>query len=179
MHEIIPDPARLCHNGGVSSFRDRFNPEAVHFPSTFRAKVLIICGVLLVLLSLLSTYYVEPRTLIVVIDTILCAAAVAFLVACWPDSLRTDQFGVWRESVFPFRRVFVPWKEVASVEEKKVHRGFLSSHGIDNNALVVYSSDGKRIIHGPEHSDRPRFLHELSINGVEVHAEKPAGNNGE
>lgn len=125
-----------------------------------------MCGILAIIISLIPSFYVEPRVLTIVIDTVLCAGVLVLLLACWPDSLRTDQFGIWRESPYPFRKTFIPWREVASVEEKQRFRSFLSGRGIDNGALVVYSSNGKKIVHGPEHSDRPRFLHELSIHGA-------------
>lgn len=159
----------------VSSFRDRFNPEAVHFPSEIRRKVLIVCGCAFILLCLAPTYWVEQPLQPVIIDTVLAAAAIVFLVCSWPSSLVTDQFGVSEKSVFPGKSVFIAWKDVASVEHFRKFGGFLSYLGIDNEALAVYSSGGKRIVHGPEHTDRSRFLHELGIYGVFIESAPATG----
>ncbi len=166
MEQMIPDSTTLCHNRSVSSFRDRFNPEAVHFPAQIRSKAMIVCGVLLSVLSTLPSYWVEQPLRPVIIDTAILFAVLAFLLSAWPSSLRTDQFGVSRDSPFPYRRVFIAWRDVASFETKVVYGGFLSSLGIYSEALIVYSTDGRKVVHGPRHPDRARFVHELELHGV-------------
>ncbi len=154
----------------VSSFRDRLNPEAVHFPPGIARKAWIVIGAAVILVCLAPAYWIEQPLQSVIVDSVLAAAALAFLVSAWPWGLVTDQFGVSRKSVYPARSVFIPWKEVASVEPFLLYHGFLANLGIDNEALAVYSSNGKRIVHGPEHTDRARFLHEFEIHGVVLDA---------
>ena len=171
---MITDCPVLCHNGAVASFRDRYNPEAVHYPAIIRSKVLIVCGALLMVLSVLPTYWVEQPLQPVLIDTALAVAGLSFVLLAWPDYLKTDQFGVSQESPFPHRRVFIRWKDVASVDSKREYGGFLSGLGVESEALVVYSSEGRQVVHGPRHPDRPRFVHELEMHGVVIEAEQDA-----
>jgi hypothetical protein len=152
--------------GAVSSFRDRLNPEAVHFPAKIGSKVLIVCGAVVMVFCALPGYWVEQPMRQTLIDSALAAVGIGFILLCWPNYLKTDQFGVSQQSPFPHRRVFIPYKDVASVEVKPEFGRILSGLGIDGEALVVYSSEGRKVTHGPRHPDRPRFLHELEIHGV-------------
>jgi len=157
--------------GTVSSFRDRFNPEAVHFPAKIRSKVLIVCGAVAMVLSTLPSYWVEQPLRQTLIDSALLVVGLAFLFSAWPDYLQTDQFGVSQQSPFPHRRVFIAWKDVASIDVKSQLGGLLLKLGIKGDALVVYSSEGRKVTHGPRHPDRPRFVHELEIHGVTTRTE--------
>lgn len=155
----------------VSSFRDRFNPEAVHFPSHFRPKLIICCGAFVCLLSLAPAYWVEQPVSDRLTDTVLVLMVLLICFLAWPSSLTTDQFGISRRYPLPFRRAFIPWKEVASVEEKAPRSGLLAVLGIRSDKLIVYSMDGRSIAHTPLHGDRARFKHELKLHGVVENAE--------
>jgi hypothetical protein len=150
----------------VSSFRDRFNPEAVHFPASIQCKALIFSGALLVLLCLVPTYWVEQPIEARAIDTALVILALGFMLLAWPADLITDQFGLSSKSPWPHKRAFIAWKEVASVERRLAYGGRLSGLGIAGDFLIVYGADGRKLVHSPLHGDRARFEHELGIHGV-------------
>ncbi len=150
----------------MSSFRDRFNPEAVHFPASLRCKALIIAGALISLLCLIPAYWVEQPIQARAIDTALVILALSFLSLAWPADLMTDQFGLSSKCPWPHKRAFISWKEVASVERKLGYGGRLKGLGIASEFLIVYASDGRKLAHTPLHGDLGRFEHELEMHGV-------------
>jgi len=118
-----------------------------------------------ILLCLLPGYWVEQPVESKLADTAFALAAIIFLWLCWPVHLTTDQFGVSAKSIFPFKRRFIPWKEIASVEHRTRHAA-LSRFGIDGSFLYVNGMSGKRVAHTPLHGDRARFEHELRLHGA-------------
>lgn len=144
----------------MASFRDRYNPETIHFPADLTSKFLIPGGILLnVVLALACLITHQPlwRTIAEIVS--LFAVSVVFLL-CWPPDLRIELRGVSSRWLFG-RREFIEWKDVKSAYP--VTRRIL---GVTLEAYVVESNSGKKVVHSERHDDRERWVFELRRHGV-------------
>jgi len=114
----------------------------------------------------MPAYWVEQPVEARAVDTALVIPVLIFMLLSWPADLITDQFGLSSKSPWPQKRAFIGWKEVASVERRLAYGGRLAGLGISSEFLIVYGSDGRKLVHTPLHGDRARFEHELGIHGV-------------
>jgi hypothetical protein len=146
----------------VASYRDRYDPETIHFPAALSSKFLVICGLFVNAVTAagcLLTHQSRERT---VIELSALGGLSLLLILAWPRDLRIELRGVASHWLLG-RRVFIPWAEVA--EARRADRVI----GPGRRVLyryVVAAADGRRIVHTARHPDRERFVFELQRHGA-------------
>jgi hypothetical protein len=145
----------------VASFRDRYNPETIHFPAGLTSKFLILVGwgvCVLAAIACLLTHQPAWRT---IVELVFLGAIAAFLYFCWPQDLRIELRGVAGVGLMR-KRTFIAWSEVELAKPETRHFGPWARV----EYYVIGSKNGVRIRHTERHPDRERFVFELKRHGV-------------
>lgn len=147
----------------MASFRDRYNPETIHFPAGLASKALIVFGWglnAIVAIGCLLTHQSVVRT---IVELIFLIAVSVFLLWCWPPDLRIELKGVSSRWLFG-RKKYIDWKSVQSARPVAV----VASRFFRTDEYRVVSTGGVVIAHTDRHPDRERFVFELRRKGVEA-----------
>ncbi len=146
---------------GVSSYRDRRNPEVVHFPGSLRAiATLGLCGSLAAALFALAAA-TGPPAMRLGFGAPLLLVLIA-IARMWPRRISLGELGVWQYGIFGRQKYMIAWDDMAPAQES-VELRILSAQArtgfAANRTVVLHSASGQlRIVHTPRHSDRERFL---------------------
>lgn len=163
-HGRISEQASWCHNRRVASYRDKYNPEALHFPGSAESKsflsaTVFVCVLLIVWAAL--TGDVLGRTVhILLAGAVICAA-----VAAWPKAILLDQKGLTQHH--GTGKHLLEWSEAANIEMTPEFRLPLRKGRFPTQTLRITSKDGKvSVLHTPRHTDFHRFVFEIQRHGV-------------
>lgn len=154
----------------MPSHRDRYNPEAVRYPTDLRPKILIGLALFSNFMCSIASV-VSPGALgYNCFAAVLLASSTALYIRLWPTTLVTDQTGLHALWLFGRRRQFISWLDVGSIEEAcELGMAWPARLGLRVDQLVVVSRDGSvRIAHTPLHPDRDRMLKEFQLHGVKL-----------
>ncbi|MGC8884443.1 MAG: hypothetical protein ACP5UT_16550 [Bryobacteraceae bacterium] len=147
----------------MASFRDRLDPELLHFPGRWRTRILIGAGLLVnALTALLCWWFESPAPRPLEAELGLLAALSLWMAACWPREILCGPAGVGQRQWLGLRRVRIPWDEVLAVEPYEEFGGAGKRFGIECSALRVVSNRHE-IRHTPRHPDPDRFLRECRM----------------
>jgi len=150
----------------VASYRDRYNPEALHFPGSFAAKsylsgVVFCCICLIVGLALIGT------TLDRMLNIPLLLAVIAVSVAAWPKEILLDQGGLTQRH--GSERRLMEWSDVGQVLVTSEFRLPLRRESFPTLTLRIVSKDGRHVVvQTPRHPDTHRFAFEIQRHGVKL-----------
>ncbi len=150
----------------MASYRDRYNPEALHFPGSFASRTFLTCAVffcvcLIVGLALIGTML--DRTLNIALVFVVIAVA----VAAWPKEILLDQRGLTQRH--GSQRRLMAWNDVGLIQVTSEFRLPLRRKSLPTLTLRVISKDGRHIVeHTPRHPDTHRFTFELQRHGVKL-----------
>ncbi len=155
-----------CHNKRVTSYRDKYNPEALHFPGSFVSRTFLTCSIffcvcLLVGLALMGTTL--DRTL----NIAFVLVVVGLALAAWPKEILLDQRGLTQRH--GSERRLLAWEDVGVVELTSEFRLPLRRETLPTVTLRVKSKDGRHtVVQTPRHPDTHRFAFELQRHGAKL-----------
>jgi len=148
----------------VASYRDQYNPEALHFPGSFASRCFLTCAIFFCACLILGLAVIGT-TLDRTLNIALVALVVALCSAAWPREIVLDQDGVLQRH--PWGRRALKWHDVDRVEVSSEFALPLRRGSAATAALRIISKDGgPKVIHTPRHTDRHRFAFELQRHGV-------------
>jgi hypothetical protein len=150
----------------VASYRDKYNPETIHFPAELTSKFLILVGWGLCLLCAVGCMLTHQPLVRTLLELVFLAAVSVFLMRCWPADLRIELRGLSSHWLWK-RRTFIPWGDVDSAQPQTKRLGPLGRV----EYYVVRGRNGLQIAHTDRHADRERFVFELKRHGVAVAAD--------
>jgi hypothetical protein len=152
----------------VSYYRDRLNPEAVHFPARLHVAAtyafILLAIAVTVILTLIYGYGTRRW-----LDLATAAACVAVLALYYPKRITTDESGLRVCRLLGFGRRSIRWTDIDRVRERALAPGIppFSAGVVANWAVEVRPADGARPIRFTcRHSGRRAFLHELKRWGA-------------
>lgn len=163
---MVTEQASWCQNGRVASYRDKYNPEALHFLGSVASKsflggAIFLCVLLIVWAALAGE--AVGRTVHMLLSVMVIAAA----VAAWPKSILLDQKGLTQHRVSGSR--LLEWKDVKSIELTTEFKLPQRAGRFPTKTLRLASEDGKTFIeHTPRHTDFHRFVFEIQRHGVKL-----------
>ena len=147
----------------MSYYRDKRNPEAVHFPAQMHVAATYLL-VLIALLAVLELTLIYSRGTRMWADLAALGACAAVVVFSYPKRVTTDETGVHTDRFPGFHRRLIRWGDVESVREQALVPGlpaFLRSP-VANWAIVVRSANGAQPVRFTcRQSGREVFLLEL------------------
>lgn len=152
----------------MASYRDRQNPEILHFPGKWSTKLLISIGLVILAFCAAASIFDFQGLSQALFDASIIITAALFLLACWPTELTLDPGGIRRNKALRVGTVQLPWKEIASAKPGRELGGeWAAAIGLRTDTLVLRGASlPLRIVHTPRHTDRARLLLELSQHGV-------------
>lgn len=164
----LPGRAVLMSNKTVSYYRDRRNPEAVHFPAQLHvAATYALILIALVLTGVLTLIYDHGMKALTDLAELL--ACLAFIAFYYPKKITTDETGVRIGSLFGLRKRLIRWDEIQSVKERAIVYGIppFDAGFVANWVVVIRSVLGGRPVRFTcRHSGRRAFLYELKRWGA-------------
>ncbi|MBI5281131.1 MAG: hypothetical protein HY858_05560 [Candidatus Solibacter usitatus] len=153
----------------MASYRDRRNPEAVHFPGSLTTKIMATVGLFICLLLAILAITSPEKHWMWLLDTVLLSVVVLLLVWTWPAEIITDQHGIRTRRFLGLLSSHISWHEVGRITTVQEFGGLGARLGLGAECLVVAARTGTvTIVHSPRHPDRRRFLLELKQHGVNL-----------
>ena len=150
----------------MASYRDKYNPEALHFPGSAASKA-FLAVVLFLCLLLIVWAAVSGSLLQRMLNTLLAVAVAGMAAAAWPKSILLDQNGLTQHHGTGKRQL--AWQEAGSVEMTSEFGLPLRGGRYPTRSLRVRSRDGKIcVVHTPRHTDFHRFAFEIQRHGVKL-----------
>lgn len=150
----------------MGSYRDKYNPEALHFPGAGAAKSFLACTILVAALLIIWAAFtgsLVDRT----VNVSLALVVIAVSIAAWPKSILLDQEGLTQHGLTGKR--MLAWKEIGSIELTSEFHLPQRSGRFPTQTLIAGSIDGNvRVHHTPRHTDFHRFTFELQRHGVKL-----------
>lgn len=148
----------------MASYRDQYNPEALHFPGSFGSRCFLACAIFFCVCLILGLAVVGTaldRTL----NIALVALTVLLCIVVWPKEILLDQAGITQRGLLGRRRL--SWQDAGRAEIVSEYLLPLRHGALATETLRVPSKDGRCWIrHTPRHDDRHRFAFEIQRHGV-------------
>lgn len=148
----------------MASYRDQFNPEALHFPGSFASRCFLACAIFFcgcLIIGLVAIGTALDRTLNITLVTLV----ILLCIAAWPKEILLDQAGVTQRNLLGRR--LLNWHDAGRVEIVSEFLLPLRRASLTTATLRVTSKDGRRrVLHTPRHDDRHRFAFEIQRHGL-------------
>ncbi|HNY41277.1 MAG TPA: hypothetical protein PKJ41_12820 [Bryobacteraceae bacterium] len=148
----------------MASYRDQYNPEALHFPGSFASRSFLACAIFYCI-CLIIGLAVIGTTLDRTVNIALVAVVLLLCIAAWPKEIVLDQAGVTQRHLLG--RSLLRWHDIERVEVSSEFLLPLRHGRLATSTLRATSNDGRhRVLHTPRHTDRHRFAFELQRHGL-------------
>lgn len=154
----------------VSSYRDRLDPEVVHFPGSFASRTLLavvafLCVATVPVILMFGYGWLNW------VHAGLVVILLAVIVGTWPRRICIDDVAVSQFTLFGKRHHFIRHEDMAPVvftPELRTLAWMTPRRASWTNVVMRSTLENKRIVHTPRHSDRDRFLSELHRRGATI-----------
>lgn len=147
----------------MASFRDKYNPETIHFPAGLASKAMIVFGWGMNAVLAVGCVFTHQPILRTIVEVVFLILVSLFLLWCWPPDLRIELKGVSSRWLFG-KKKYIDWKSVKWAGPVVV----VASGYFRTDEYRVVANDGSVIAHTDRHPDRERFVFELRRKGVQA-----------
>lgn len=153
----------------MTSYRDQYNPEALHFPGSFASRCFLACTIFFCV-CLIVGLAVIGTTLDRTLNVALLALVIILCSSAWPKEIVLNQAGVTQRHLWGSH--LLGWQDVELVEIRPEFALPLRRGALATATLRITAKGGRhRVLHTPRHTDRHRFAFELQRHGLTLPAE--------
>ncbi|MBE0659800.1 MAG: hypothetical protein IH602_19055 [Bryobacteraceae bacterium] len=150
----------------MASYRDKHNPEGLHFLGSGGSKSFLGCTIIVCMLLIVWAAFTGGplgRAINILLSLIIIAAA----AAAWPKSILLDQRGLTQRHGTGKR--LLEWSDLGRIEQSTEFGLPLRKGRFPTQTLRIRSKDGRTsVVHTPRHTDFHRFVFEIQRHGVKL-----------